>query len=64
MIAVGVAVVLAVVAWAALGTENFSSVSTTALDWVLANFGWLFTLAADLFLVLCVVIALSRFGRI
>ncbi|SFK94859.1 BCCT family transporter [Streptomyces pini] len=64
VIAVGVVTVLAVVAWAAIGTDGFSSVSTTALNWVLGNFGWLFTLAADLFLVLCLVIAVSRFGRI
>jgi choline/carnitine/betaine transport len=64
MIVIGVVAVLAVVAWAAIGTDHFSSVSTTALNWVLGNFGWLFTLAADLFLVLCAVIAVSRFGRI
>ncbi|MFD1830850.1 BCCT family transporter [Streptomyces desertarenae] len=64
VIAVGVVAVLAVVAWAAIGTDHFSSVSTTALDWVLENFGWLFSLAANLFLVLCAVLAVSRFGRI
>ncbi|MGY1453734.1 BCCT family transporter [Streptomyces sp. SS8] len=64
VIAIGVVAVLAVVAWTAIGTDGFSSVSTTALNWVLGNFGWLFTLAADLFLVLCLVIAVSRFGRI
>ncbi|CAL9553987.1 Glycine betaine transporter BetP [Streptomyces sp. enrichment culture] len=64
MIAIGVTAVLVVVAWAAIGTDGFSSVSTTALNWVLGNFGWLFTLAANLFLALCVVIAVSRFGRI
>lgn len=64
LVCVGVAAVLAVVAWAALGKENFASVSGTALSWVLANFGWLFVVAADIFLVLCFVIALSRFGRV
>ncbi|WP_189595210.1 BCCT family transporter, partial [Nocardia cerradoensis] len=37
--------------------------SDTALQWVLDNFEWLFVIAADLFLVLCVVIAV-KFGRI
>ncbi|MTE21582.1 BCCT family transporter [Streptomyces sp. TRM43335] len=64
VIAIGVTAVLAVVAWAAIGTDNFSSVSTTALGWVLDNFGWLFSLAANLFLVLCAFFAISRFGRI
>ncbi|MFI8519626.1 BCCT family transporter [Streptomyces sp. NPDC085481] len=64
VITVGMAAVVAVVAWAALGKDSFDSASTSALEWVLANFAWLFVTAADVFLVLCVVIALSRFGRI
>ncbi|MCX5394140.1 BCCT family transporter [Streptomyces sp. NBC_00094] len=64
VIAIGIAAVVAVVAWAALGEDSFDSASTSALQWVLSNFAWLFVVAADTFLVLCVVIALSRFGRI
>ncbi|MEU4209443.1 BCCT family transporter [Streptomyces sp. NPDC026206] len=56
--------VLAVVAWAALGKHSFDRVSTAALGWVLSNFAWLFVIAADVFLVLCVSIAVSRYGRI
>ncbi|MFE1551030.1 BCCT family transporter [Streptomyces sp. NPDC058718] len=64
VIGIGVVAVVAVVAWAALGEDSFDSASSTALRWVLSNFAWLFVIAADAFLVLCVVIALSRFGRI
>ncbi|MFH8344379.1 BCCT family transporter [Streptomyces sp. NPDC018045] len=64
LVGIGVTAVLAVVAWAALGKKNFESVTDTALNWVLGNFGWLFVVAADVFLVLCVLIAFSRFGRI
>ncbi|MFE5711666.1 BCCT family transporter [Streptomyces sp. NPDC056501] len=64
VIGIGVVAVVAVVAWAALGEDSFDSASSTALRWVLSNFAWLFVIAADTFLVLCVVIALSRFGRI
>ncbi|MFF2777699.1 BCCT family transporter [Streptomyces sp. NPDC058052] len=64
VIGIGVAAVVAVVGWAALGKDSFDSASSTALSWVLANFAWLFVIAADTFLVLCVVLALSRFGRI
>ncbi|MEU9417172.1 BCCT family transporter [Streptomyces sp. NPDC048272] len=64
VVAIGVLAVLAVVAWAALGGDSFDTASSTALAWVLANFAWLFVIAADVFLVLCVVLALSRFGRI
>lgn len=64
VVAIGLVTVLAVVAWAALGTSSFESATDTALSWVLDNFAWLFVIAADVFLVLCVVLALSRFGRI
>lgn len=64
VVGIGVVAVLAVVAWAAIGKDNFASISGTALQWVLGNFGWLFVVAADAFLVLCLVIAFSRFGRI
>ncbi|MEW2577943.1 BCCT family transporter [Streptomyces syringium] len=64
VVAIGGAAVLAVVGWAALGKHSFDSVSSSALRWVLSNFAWLFVIAADVFLVLCVVIAASRFGRI
>ncbi|MEV6547152.1 BCCT family transporter [Streptomyces sp. NPDC051597] len=64
VVAIGVAAVVAVVAWAALDEHSFDSASATALAWVLANFAWLFVIAADAFLVLCVVLAISRYGRI
>ncbi|MFD6186298.1 BCCT family transporter [Streptomyces goshikiensis] len=64
VVAIGVIAVLAVVAWAALGKASFDTVSAAALAWVLANFAWLFVIAADVFLVMCVVLAISRFGRI
>ncbi|GAA2725643.1 MULTISPECIES: BCCT family transporter [Streptomyces] len=64
LVLIGGAAVLAVVAWAALGKHSFERVSTAALGWVLSNFAWLFVTAADVFLVLCLVIAVSRFGRI
>ncbi|MFI9400578.1 BCCT family transporter [Nocardia sp. NPDC052316] len=64
LIGVGIATVIAGVGWAALGKDSFGSASKTALDWVLGNFDWLFVVSADVFLVLCVVIAVSRFGRI
>ncbi|MEV4927047.1 BCCT family transporter [Streptomyces roseoverticillatus] len=64
LVAIGGAAVLAVVAWAALGKHSFDRLTKSALNWVLSNFAWLFVIAADVFLVLCVVIAVSRFGRI
>ncbi|MFF8315939.1 BCCT family transporter [Streptomyces bobili] len=64
LVTVGMAAVVAVVLWAWLGDDSFDSATATGLAWVLENFGWLFVVAADVFLVLCLVIAFSRFGRI
>ncbi|GHF26251.1 choline transporter [Streptomyces mashuensis] len=64
VVVIGGLAVLAVVCWAALGKHSFDGVTRTALQWVLSNFAWLFVTGADVFLVLCVVIALSRFGGI
>ena len=64
VIVIGVLAVAAVVLWAAFGKDSFESASSTALAWVLDNFAWLFVIAADVFLLMCLFIALSRFGRI
>ncbi|WP_018251960.1 BCCT family transporter [Salinispora mooreana] len=56
--------VLAVVAWGVWTPELVSSVGESGLDWVITTFGWLFVVAANAFLVLTFVLALSRFGTI
>lgn len=64
VVAVGFTTVLVLVLWAWLGGGSFAGASSAGLAWVLGNFGWLFVVAADVFLVLCLVIAVGRFGRI
>ncbi|MFJ5229809.1 BCCT family transporter [Kitasatospora sp. NPDC088391] len=61
---VGAAVVLAVVAWGVFAEDSLGRASDSALAWVLHSFGWLFVVAADVFLLLAVVIAVSRYGRV
>ena len=64
LFAVTGALALAFIAWGFFGTDNLSSVSQTALDWVITNAGWFFVLLAS-FLVLYVIwLAVGRFGRI
>lgn len=64
VVTVGAVGVIGIVLWAAFGKDTFESASDAALPWVLGNFAWLFVIAADVFLVLCLVIAFSRYGRI
>ncbi|MGW5156869.1 BCCT family transporter [Nonomuraea wenchangensis] len=64
LLAVAVGLLVAVMLWGAIFTESLAKAGGAALGWVLGNLGWLFVVAADFFLVLAVVLALSRFGRI
>ncbi|MEU1684734.1 BCCT family transporter [Micromonospora sp. NPDC005707] len=64
VLGLGVAGVLAVVAWGVLGGGSLAAFGKSGLAWVIGTFGWFFVVAADAFLVLSVVLAASRFGRI
>lgn len=64
LLTLSVASVLAVVAWGVLARGSLVSFGDAGLPWVIDIFGWFFVVAADAFLVLAVVIALSWFGRI
>ncbi|WP_205323902.1 BCCT family transporter [Glycomyces sp. YM15] len=61
---IAASVVLAVILLGALFPDDFETASTAALDWVINNFGWLFIIAGNIFLILAVYIAASRFGNI
>ncbi|MFC4150430.1 BCCT family transporter [Micromonospora mangrovi] len=60
----GVVGVLAVVGWGVLGGRSLAGFASSGLAWAISTFGWLFVVAADAFLVLSVVLAASRYGRI
>ncbi len=58
--ALGVGLIL----WGLLAPENLSVVSTAALDWLVADLGWLFIAASSAFVVFSLFLAFSRYGRI
>jgi choline-glycine betaine transporter len=62
--AVTAALVLTFIVWGFADTAGLSATSTAALNWVLANTGWVFVLLSSLFLVYVLWIALGRFGAI
>ncbi|MBY8875216.1 BCCT family transporter [Micromonospora sp. PLK6-60] len=64
VLACSVGGVLAVVAWGVFGSDSLGRFGEAGLTWAITTFGWFFVVAADAFLVLAVVIAASRFGRI
>jgi choline/carnitine/betaine transport len=57
-------IALAFVVWGFVGTASLSTTSSSALDWVMTNTGWLFVLTASLFVVFVLWLAVSRYGRI
>ena len=62
----GAAAVLAVgfVAWGVISPTSLGSVASAALEGTMTNLGWLFVIAATIFTVFILVVALGRFGRI
>ncbi|MFI6326072.1 BCCT family transporter [Nonomuraea sp. NPDC050556] len=64
LLAIGVGVLLCVVVWGAVSTESLNAAGSGALAWVLDNLGWVFVVAADFFLVLAVLLAFSRYGKV
>ncbi|MGN0063060.1 MAG: BCCT family transporter [Nocardioides sp.] len=56
--------VLAFIAWGALDTDGLASWTGDALNWVIANTGWLFVLVSSGFVVFVLWLALGRFGTI
>ncbi|PZF94914.1 BCCT family transporter [Micromonospora endophytica] len=64
MLGLSVGGVLAVVVWGVLARDSLASVGESGLAWVIDTFGWFFVVSANAFLVLAVVLAASRFGRI
>jgi choline/carnitine/betaine transport len=61
-VAGGVALVF--LAWGFINTASLAAASTSALNWVLTNTGWLFVLTATGFVVYVIWLAVGRFGRI
>lgn len=52
------------VIWGSVWTDNLSTRAQSTLDWLLANVGWLFVLAATGFVIFSLWLALSKYGRI
>ncbi|SDS42404.1 choline/carnitine/betaine transport [Brevibacterium siliguriense] len=55
---------VAFVVWGFVSPESLGSVAGTLLTGVMDNFGWLFVIAATVFTIFVIVVAVSKFGRI
>ena len=55
---------VAFVAWGFIAPEGLGKVAGAALTGVMDNFGWLFVIAATIFTIFVIIVAVSKFGRI
>jgi len=55
---------VAFILWGVFDNEGLSSVVTEALSWTITSTGWLYMAAVFAFVLFCVGIALSRYGRL
>ncbi len=56
--------VIAFVIWGVLAPEQVFNTSSTALDWVMRNLGWIFTALATFLMFLLLILAFSKYGKI
>ena len=56
--------IIGFVTWGILAPEQVLEVSTTALQWVMSNLGWVFNGLAVVLVIFLLCIAFSRYGRI
>ena len=47
-----------------LATDNLATITEAVLDFVIANFGWVFILSSFGFLAFAIYLALSRYGKV
>lgn len=56
--------VVAFVIWGVIAPEQVFDSSSTALDWVMRNLGWIFTALATFLMFLLIILAFSKYGKI
>ncbi len=61
---VAAVLVLALLGWGLLSADTLSAVATSVLGGVIAGGGWAFVIAASMFVLFAVWLAISRYGRI
>ncbi len=58
------AVSLGFLVWGFVSTATLATASSTGLDWVMGNTGWLFVLTSSAFVVFVIWLAMGKFGNI
>ncbi|WP_261781633.1 MULTISPECIES: BCCT family transporter [unclassified Rhodococcus (in: high G+C Gram-positive bacteria)] len=61
---VAAAVVTGIIVWGLAGPTSLENVTSSMLDWLVTNMGWLFIISATGFVLFCIYLAMSKYGRI
>lgn len=61
---ISLVIVFAIVLWGLVAADNFSSVATSAFDFLVSKFGWFYLLSMSTFVVFAIWIAFSKYGKI
>ncbi|MFW6294164.1 MAG: BCCT family transporter [Halanaerobium sp.] len=61
---ISLAVVFAIVLWGIAMPESFGSVANNLFNYLTGSFGWFYLITMTLFVIFCVWVALSRYGKI
>ncbi len=61
---ISIAITLSIVLWGLLLPQSFEKVGNATFGYLVTNFGWFYTLAMSSFVVFCIWVASSKYGRI
>lgn len=61
---ISLVVVLLIVGWGLINPTNFGETANDAFDFLVGNFGWLYTLAMSSFVIFALFIMFSKYGKI
>src|SRR6056297_2820991 len=61
---ISLVIVFAIVLWGIAMPESFGGVANSIFDFLTMNFGWFYLITMTLFVVFCVWVALSQYGKI
>jgi len=61
---ISLVVVFAIVLWGIAMPDSFSGVANSLFNYLTNNFGWFYLITMTLFVIFCVWVALSRYGKI
>jgi len=61
---ISLVIVFAIVLWGIAMPDSFGNVANSIFNYLTSNFGWFYLITMTLFVIFCVWVALSQYGKI